>query len=551
MSTGARADTDATTPSALSPLGNRTFRSIWLSTQVSSLGWMMHTVAIGWLMATLSTSDQLVALAQASATLPAFFLSVFAGAVADSFSRRGVLLVGRSLIALASAILTGFVALGLADPWIILGVSFLIGCGVALSDPAWQASVGDIVDRRDVPAAVTLINIGFNTVRSVGPALGGIIVAAFGPLAALTMSTLSYMVPLGTIWRCNWTVRASPLPRERMTTAIYDGARFTAISSEIKAAIARATLLGLAGIATLALLPLVVRDQLHAGPFAYGVLMGGFGVGALFGGVNAGRFRRLISQEWLIRLACVACAACSVALAFAPSITVAAVALALGGMGWVTAWSGLGISVQLASPRWIVGRTVSIYFAFTYGGIAGGSWLWGAVSDEYSLTAALVGSGAALLLVAATGFFLPILEDKDTNDNPLEGFKAPAVAVELRPRSGPIVCKIEYRIPDEHTEAFLALMLERRRAHSRVGARHWTVERNLLDPCLWTESFRTPTWTDYLRLNHRLTTSDKELDDSIRALHDGAVPPVTKLSIERPTGHPRRPDHITPFVARI
>lgn len=551
MSTDARVDADAATPTTFSPLKNQTFRSVWLSTQVSSLGWMMHTVAIGWLMATVSTSDLMVALVPAASTLPAFILSVFAGAIADSLGRRGVMLVGRSLIAAASAILTALMALGFVDPWVILGVSFLIGCGFALNDPAWQASIGDIVERRDIPAAVTLINIGFNTVRSVGPALGGIVVASYGPLITLILSTLSYVVPLGVIWRSKWSVQSSALPRERMTTAIYDGARFTAISSEIKAAITRAALLGLAGIAILALLPLVVRDHLNGGPFDYGVLMAGFGIGAFFAGITAGHFRRLMSQEWLIRLACLACAACSMSLAVAPSVAVAATVLALGGAGWVVAWSGLGVSVQLASPRWIVGRTISIYYALTYGGIAAGSWVWGGVAENYSLTWALVGSAGALVLVAATGLLLPILDNQETDHDPLEGFKAPAVAVDLRPRSGPIVVKIEFHIPGDSTKAFLGLMHERRRAQSRIGARHWTVERDLQKPCQWTESFRTPTWTDYLRLNHRRTTADKELDDRLQELHKGEQSPRTKLSIERPAGHPRKADHIAPFIARI
>lgn len=552
MSTGARVDADAAvTPTTFSPLKNQTFRSIWLSTQVSSLGWMMQTVAIGWLMATVSTSDLMVALVQAASTLPAFILSVFVGAIADNLGRRGVMLVGRSLIAAASAVLTALIALGFVDPWIILGVSFVIGCGVALNDPAWQASIGDIVERRDIPAAVTLLNIGFNTIRSVGPALGGIVVASFGPLITLLLSTLSYVVPLGVIWRRKWSVQSSPLPRERMTTAIYDGARFTAISSEIKAAITRAALLGLAGIAILALLPLVVRDHLNGGPFEYGALMAGFGIGAFFAGITAGQFRRRMSQEWLIRLACLACAACSASLAAAPSVGVAATVLALGGAGWVLAWSGFGVSVQLASPRWIVGRTISIYYALTYGGIAAGSWIWGSVAENYSLTTALLGSAGALMLVAATGFVLPVLENKDTDHDPLEGFKAPAVAVELRPRSGPIVVKIEYEIPDENTKEFLALMHERRRAQSRLGARHWTVERDLQEPCHWTETFRTPTWTDYLRLNHRRTAADKELDDRLQGLHKGEHPPLAKLSIERPAGHPRKADQIAPFIARI
>lgn len=538
-------------PSMFSPLANRTFRSIWLASQVSSIGWMMQTVAIGWIMATISSSDLIVALVQTATTLPAFILSILAGAIADNLSRRGVMLTGRLLIAAGSAILTGFVAFGFIDPWVILGASFVLGCGVALNEPAWQAAVGDIVEKRDLPAAVTLVNVGFDTTRSVGPALGGIVIASFGPLITLALSTISYLVPLTAVLRSRWSVRSSPLPREPISTAIYDGARFTAISSEIKAAIARATLLGAAGIATLALLPLIVRDHLHGDALVYGVLMAGFGIGALIGGAAASHLRHLMSQEWQIRLACLACGGCSLALALAPSTPVAATALIPGGAGWVIAWSGLGVSVQMASPRWIVGRTISIYYALTYGGIAAGSWFWGAVAERSSLTWALEGSAGALALVSATGLFLPLIENRGIDDDPLDEFEVPAVALDLKPRSGPIVVKIEYHIPNERTEMFLSLLHERRRAQTSVGARHWTIERDLQEPRQWTETFRTPTWTDYLRLNHRLTATDKELDDRIRGLHVGTLPPATRLSIERPAGHPRKADHVSPFVARF
>lgn len=512
---------------------------------------MMHTVAIGWIMATISDSDLMVALVQASSTLPAFVLSIFAGAVADSFGRRGILLIGRALIALSAALLTVALALGLADPWVILGLGFLLGCGVALSDPAWGASVGDIVPKRELPAAVTLLNIGFNTVRSVGPAIGGLVVAGFGPLVTILLSTICYVVPIAAIWRSKWTIRPSALPRERIAMAIQDGVRFTVISPEIKAAIARAGLFGLAGIAVLALLPIVVRDQLQGGAFGYGVLMGGFGAGALIGGLSTGWLRQRLRQEILVRLACLGCSVSVFGLAFAPSVAVAAAILAIGGAGWVTAWSGFGISVQLASPRWIVGRTVSIYLAITYGGIAAGSWLWGSVAESTSLTMALVGSAGALLVVAAFGLVLPIRESAATDHDALGRIEHTEVAIDLRPNSGPISVRIGYRIKAADTEEFLKLMQDRRRAQSRIGARHWIVERDLHDAERWTESFRTPTWTDYLRFSHRHSAADNDLEIQLHGLHAEAGSPRLSLSIERPAGQPRKADLVTPFAPRI
>ncbi|QFI70752.1 transport protein (plasmid) [Sinorhizobium alkalisoli] len=230
-----RDDPQPAVSTTLAPLRNRAFRAIWSATQISSLGWLIQTTAISWLMATISASDLMVALVQASSTLPAFFLSILAGAIADSFSRRGVMLAGHFLIALASMTLAVTVALGLVSPWLILGLGFLAGCGFALNDPAWHASVGDILEKRDIPAAVTLMSVGYNIVRSTGPAIGGAILAFFGPLAAFVLAALSDLVPLAAISRSKWRVRSSSLPRERVTTAVHDGLRFTAMSSEIRA----------------------------------------------------------------------------------------------------------------------------------------------------------------------------------------------------------------------------------------------------------------------------------------------------------------------------
>lgn len=245
--------------------------------------------------------------------------------------------------------LTAFVALGYVSPWMILGFSFFIACGAMISPGKLRPATSSTdamfpLPSPSSPSASILSELSAR--RSAASWLPSPRV-----LTAFVITTLTCLVPLATIWRCKWNVRSSPLPRGSMRTAIYDGLRFTGMSSEIGAAIARGTLFGLASIAILALLPLVVRDQVGGGPLAYGTLMAGIGTGAGFAGISNTTFRWSLSQERLMRLSCIACAACSLSLALTSSIAVAAIALALGGAGWVTAWSGVGVSVQLASPR--------------------------------------------------------------------------------------------------------------------------------------------------------------------------------------------------------
>ncbi|ESY13909.1 hypothetical protein X750_31115 [Mesorhizobium sp. LNJC394B00] len=182
--------------------------------------------------------------------------------------------------------------------------------------------------------------------------------------------------------------------------------------------------------------------------------------------------------------------------------------------------------------------------------MAAGSWIWGTVAQNYSLTWALEGAAGALLLVAAAGKLLPIRPWEESDQGAFD-FTPPELALNLKSWSGPIVIKVEYSIAEENIAKFLSCMRERRRVQSRAGARDWTLQRDLQKPTLWTETFRTPTWTDYLRLNHRLTVTDREVGERLAALQVGGSPPHLALSIERSTNPaPGSQVQPVPFVSR-
>ncbi|WP_084811356.1 MFS transporter [Ensifer sp. BR816] len=241
------------------------------------------------------------------------------------------------------------------------------------------------------------------------------------------------------VFHANWNSHRSSLPRERMLTVIYDGLRFTAMSSEIKTTIARGALFGLASTSVLALLSLIARDHLDTNALGFGILMGGFGAGAFIGGLSNPWFRRMITQERLIVLACFGLAACPFVLASSSSLAIAAVSLAVGGVGWVTAWSGFDVYVQFASPRWIMGRTISIDNELTNGGIAAGSWICGTVAQDHSLMLALTLLDRRHPDCSSTGFKLPTSNRSVSELEPSGNYCAPAIALDLKPRSGPIL----------------------------------------------------------------------------------------------------------------
>ncbi len=526
-------DPDTGTP--LAPFADPTFRAIWIASLISNFGGLIQSVGAAWMMTAISASDDMVALVQASTSLPIMLFSLACGAVADNFNRRKVMLIAQAFMLVVSAILSVLAYLGLVTPWLLLAFTFLIGCGTALNNPSWQASVGDIVPRRDLAAAVALNSVNFNITRSVGPAIGGLIVAAAGAAAAFAVNALSYLALILVLFRWRPEVPTDNLPRESLGSAMAAGLRYVAMSPNIEKVLLRSFVFGFATISILALLPLVARDLPNGGPLLYGILLGAFGCGAIAGAFASARLRKTMSAEWIVRSSFAGFAVCAAALATAPNAWQACGALLLGGACWVLALALFNVTVQMSTPRWVVGRALAIYQTATFGGMALGSWVWGVAAEGYSAEQALLAAAAVMIAGGLLGLALPLPEDMALNLDPTNRWIEPPLALDLKPRSGPIVIMIEYIIREENTRAFLDAMTERRRVRGRNGARNWTLSRDLENPQSWMESYHLPTWLEYRRHNHRTTYADAVVGDRIRALHSGTEPPRVHRMIERPT----------------
>jgi MFS family permease len=520
----------------LAPLGNPTFRAIWLATLASNFGGLIQSVGAAWLMTSIAPSADMVALVQGSVTLPIMLVSLASGAVADSFDRRRVMLAAQGFMLTVSAVLALCAWYDLLTPWLLLTFTFLIGCGTALNNPSWQASVGDIVPRTILPEAVALNSVGFNITRSVGPAIGGIIVAAAGAAAAFAVNALSYIPFILVLLRWRPALPPRSLPRESLGMAMGAGVRYVAMSPNLGTVLARSFVFGFSSVAVLALLPLVARTLVGGGPLTYGLLLGAFGVGAVAGAFIGARLRAVLSSESIVRLAFAAFAVCAATCATSRTVWLTGAGLMLGGASWVAALSLFNTTVQLSTPRWVVGRSLALYQTATFGGMALGSWLWGQLAAAQSLPTALCAAAAVMLAGSALGLRIPLPGLVDLNLDPLNRFREPPLAVDMQPRSGPIAVMIEYRISEANQRAFLGAMVERHRIRSRDGARHWTLARDLEDAELWYESYQTPTWTEYVRHNTRATLADAAVGERIRDLHQGPDRPRVHRMIVRQAG---------------
>jgi MFS family permease len=271
------------------------------------------------------------------------------------------------------------------------------------------------------------------------------------------------------------------------------------------------------------------------GPLGYGLLLGAYGVGAVGGAFSSAKLRQRYSTEGVVRFACLLFAAASLIGAFSTSLPLTMGGFMFAGAGWVLSLSTFNTSVQLSSPRWVVGRALSLYQMSAFGGMALGSWCWGLVAEHQGIPAAMCAAAVLLIANLALGFLLPLPQFAGLNLDPLNRFKEPEIAVHIERRSGPVVITIEYRIREEDIVGFLRVMAERRRVRKRDGARHWTLLRDLNDPEIWVERYHTPTWLDYVRHNSRITQADATISEELRLLHKGPDTPKVHRMMERQT----------------
>jgi MFS family permease len=519
-----------------SPLSIPIFRRIWLASLSSNFGGMIQSVGAAWMMTSLSASPQMVALVPAMTTLPILLLSLWAGAVADNLDRRKVMLACQVAMLLVSAALAAFAWAGLLTPVTLLGFTFLIGCATAINSPAWAAAVGDMVPRRALINAVAYNSLGFNLARSVGPALGGIIVAAASAAVAFLANAFSYiaLVTVLTRWKPDTPPRL--LPRERLGDAMRAGGRYVAMSPKIQLVLVRALAFGIGAAAVTALMPLVARDLLRGGAVVFGVLSGAFGVGAVLGAVASRRLRAQYQTETIVRGAALSFAIGMAIMAVSPWLALDVVAVMLTGAGWVLALSSFNVSIQMAAPRWVVARALSFYQMLAFGGMAGGAWVSGMLAQRYGVAEALGIAAAAQLVTALMGLRWKLPPLGEENLDLLDRWREPETAIAVEPRSGPVVLTIEYRIPAGSVVPFLTAMQERRRIRRRNGAHGWSLMRDLGDPELWVERYHLSTWLDYIRHMQRTTVTDAENTAALRALHQGPNLPVVHRMLERQTG---------------
>lgn len=514
--------------SALEPLRNSVYLRLWSASLASNTGTWMHDVAEAWLMTSLTVSPLMVAMIQVGESLPVFLLALPAGALADVLDRRRILMAAQVWLAVCAAALGLLAIAGHATPAILIFFAFLMGIGAAVSAPAWQSAIPEVVGREQLPSAIALNSVGFNLSRLIGPALGGLMVASVGSGPVFLLNAISFGLVFVAVLAWKHERGAGQSPPELVSEAMIAGLRYVRHAPAVHAVFWRSGVFIFFGSALWSLLPVMARREIGVGSGSFGLLIGSLGLGASVMAIILPRVRLTVTTDDLVVGAQLLFAACLALLASSRTVPQACASMFLAGTAWITLLSTFNTAAQRVVPDWVRGRALSLYQVVFQAGTILGSVAWGAAAQHVGTRAALfmTAGGLAVAAFSTRRFSLQAGERLDTSL--VSVWEEPVVPLAPTRERGPVLVLVEYKVPEADHSRFAERMMARSLARRRDGATNWGLFTDAAAPSRVVEMFTVQSWGEHLRQHERTTASDMADEIEVKTFYSGDKPPAVR-----------------------
>jgi len=385
---------------AFRALRHRSFRVYWVGQWLSVNGTWMQTTAQAWLVYRLTSSPLVLGVLSVARFGPSLVGSPLAGVMADRFNRRTVVLLTQSASLLQAAVLAALTLSGVVRVWHVLALALIQGVVDTMDTPARQTLQVDLVGVGDLQSAVSLNSSAFNAARMVGPALGGLLVAAYGEGVCFAFNAASYLAVLVALLAIRTQAVKRP-PAGSLRAELAEGMRYAWHDPQVRLVLGGVAVTSAFGLSYMTLLPVFARDVLHGGAKGYGVLLASAGLGAMIGALVAAARRGTRRMRSVMAAGQGALGAGLVALALTRHLGAASAWLVLVGLGVALQLSSTNGFLQTTAPDHLRGRAVSLYiWIFSglspIGGMAAG---WMAEQAGAPWTAAAAGGACAVSAV--------------------------------------------------------------------------------------------------------------------------------------------------------
>ena len=398
---GGGRSTPGPSPVRLGALRHRDFRLFWIGQLISQVGTRMQSVAQAWLVLELTHSPLQLGIVSALQFTPILLLSPVGGALSDRFAKRRVLLVSQTVMQLQALVLAALVWSGYIRYWHVAVMAVIYGLGRALDIPTRQAYITDLVGRSDLPNAVALNSVIMNGARIVGPAVAGLLIAAFGVALAFFLNGVSFVAVLVALLAIRTDGQPDPAGRLGIREGVLDAVAYAAKTPPVAFTLGLMVVVSLLVLNFNVVVPLVARNVLNQDAHGFGLLMSALGAGAVAGGFGVALFRTgQPPLSFLVGSAATLCAGL-VALALVDRFAVAFAVLALLGWAQILFTTGCNTTLQLAAPNNLRGRVMGLYTVTFAGMTPFGSLVVGMVAEHQGVRAACAAGGAIGLLGVA------------------------------------------------------------------------------------------------------------------------------------------------------
>lgn len=379
------------------------YRLFFGGQSVSLAGTWITRIATSWLVYRLTGSEFLLGVVSFCGQIPALVLTPVAGALVDRMDRRKLLLVTQWLSAAQSTALAALTLTNRITIPELIGLQLLQGVINAFEMPARQSFVVEMVeDRRDLPNAIALNSMMVNGSRVIGPSIGGALIASVGEGWCFAVDALSY---LGVIWSL-MAMRIAPSARRAAGPAwrqILDGWRYVRTSVPIRTCLTLVAISSVVGMPYMVLMPVMAKEVLGGGPSTLGLLMTSVGVGALAAGIYLASRTSVRGLSGVILTGTILFGLGLAGFSVASRVDVAALTLALAGVGFITQMASSNTVIQTIVEERFRGRVMGFYTMAIVGTIPVGSLLAGVVAERAG-AAPTIGAGGLACLASAAWF---------------------------------------------------------------------------------------------------------------------------------------------------
>jgi MFS family permease len=387
---------------------HRNYRLFFFGQGTSLIGTWMQSVAQSWLVLLLTGDPFVLGVVAACQFLPVLVLGLFGGIIADHLPKRRTLMATQTFAMATSFVMFLLTVTNTVQVWHVLAIALLIGLRNAVDMPTRQAFAVEMVGREDIPNAVALNSATFNGARIIGPAVGGLVIGAFGVPLAFLIDALSFLAVLVGLWMMDERELVLPpsIPRPHSAAEVVDNLReglvYVRDTRLVLLAVAVIGLVSTFGMNFNVLIPPLAKDVLHSGAEGYGFLMAASGLGSLVSALRFafdGRARAItiVTGASLLGVA-------EVATGLSQLFGLTLVAMFLVGVGGIMMSTSANTVIQLSVPDVLRGRVMSVYTTVFAGSTPIGGLLMGGIAGAWGVEPSLIVGGVLSAVVAVVGF---------------------------------------------------------------------------------------------------------------------------------------------------